>query len=83
MMQPDLFPNQPQTESAADLAQLPAWHARAARLRAELNRHSHAYYVLDNPSIPDAEYDKLFRELQMLEQEHPELVSPDSLMLLE
>ena len=40
---------------------------RAAALRAELERHNHAYYVLDAPSIPDAEYDKLFRELQALE----------------
>ena len=78
MMQPDLFSSQPQTESAAGPAQVPEWQARAAWLRAELNRHSHAYYVLDNPSIPDAEYDKLFRELQTLEQEHPELASPDS-----
>jgi len=54
------------------------WEARATWLRAELNRHSHAYYVLDAPSIPDAEYDKLFRELQALEQEHPELISSDS-----
>lgn len=52
--------------------------ARAEWLRAELNRHSHAYYVLDNPTIPDAEYDKLFRELQLLEQSHPELDRPDS-----
>lgn len=78
MMQPDLFPTPPQTESAADIPQVPEWHARAAWLRAELNRHSHAYYVLDNPSIPDAEYDKLFRELQTLEEKHPELASPDS-----
>ncbi len=54
------------------------WHARSAWLRAELNRHAHAYYVLDNPSIPDAEYDHLFRELQQLEEAHPELVTPDS-----
>ncbi len=47
--------------------------ARAAWLSAELNRHNHAYYVLDMPSIPDAEYDALFRELQALEQQHPEL----------
>ena len=52
--------------------------ARAAWLRAELNRHAHAYYVLDNPSIPDAEYDKLFLELSALERQHPELCSPDS-----
>ena len=51
---------------------------RIAQLRAELERHSHAYYVLDAPTIPDAEYDKLFRELQALETEHPELVTLDS-----
>ncbi|MFI4940324.1 MAG: hypothetical protein ACHP7O_08310, partial [Burkholderiales bacterium] len=54
------------------------WSARAAWLRAELNRHGYAYYVLDAPTIPDAEYDKLFRELQALEGLHPELVAQDS-----
>ncbi len=54
------------------------WQARGAWLKRELNRHSHAYYVLDAPTVPDAEYDKLFRELQALEQVHPELVSFDS-----
>jgi len=52
--------------------------ARASWLRAELNRHAHAYYVLDSPTIPDAEYDKLFLELSALEQLHPELCSADS-----
>ena len=42
---------------------------RAAWLRAELERHNHAYYVLDAPNIPDAEYDRLCRELQGLEAE--------------
>ncbi len=51
---------------------------RAAGLRAELERHNHAYYVLDNPTIPDAEYDRLFRELQALEQQYPELQTADS-----
>lgn len=51
---------------------------RAAALRSEIERHNHAYYVLDRPSVPDAEYDRLFRELQQLEAEHPELASPDS-----
>ncbi|HAF45695.1 MAG TPA: DNA ligase [Gallionellaceae bacterium] len=51
---------------------------RIVQLRAELERHNHAYYVLDAPSIPDAEYDKLFRELQALEAQHPELLTPDS-----
>lgn len=52
--------------------------ARAQSLRAEIERHDHAYYVLDAPSIPDAEYDKLFRELQALETEFPELARADS-----
>lgn len=51
---------------------------RAAWLRAEIARHNHAYYVLDAPTVPDAEYDRLFRALQDLEAEHPELLTPDS-----
>ena len=51
---------------------------RIAQLRAEIERHNHLYYVLDEPSIPDAEYDKLFRELQTLEARHPELLSLDT-----
>jgi DNA ligase (NAD+) len=51
---------------------------RARRLRGEIARADHDYYVLDAPSIPDAEYDRLFRELRELEEEHPELVEPDS-----
>jgi len=52
--------------------------ARIKQLREEIERHSHAYYVLDSPSIPDAEYDRLFRELQALEAAHPELLTADS-----
>jgi DNA ligase (NAD+) len=52
--------------------------ARAAALRQEIERHNYAYYVLDAPTVPDAEYDRLFRELQALEHDHPELVTPDS-----
>jgi DNA ligase (NAD+) len=51
---------------------------RAAELRATLQHHAHLYYVLDAPQIPDAEYDRLFQELQALEQAHPELRTPDS-----
>ncbi|MFW3895511.1 NAD-dependent DNA ligase LigA [Pseudomonas bharatica] len=51
---------------------------RILELRAELDQHNYRYYVLDEPSIPDAEYDRLFRELQALEAEHPELVTEDS-----
>ncbi len=52
--------------------------ARAAELRAEIEEHNRRYYVDDAPSVSDAEYDALFRELQALESEHPELVTPDS-----
>ncbi|AUN94860.1 NAD-dependent DNA ligase LigA [Pseudazoarcus pumilus] len=51
---------------------------RIERLRDAIRAHDHAYYVLDAPTVPDAEYDRLFRELQALEAEHPELVTPDS-----
>lgn len=54
------------------------WHMRAAWLRSELTRHGRAYHVFDAPTIPDAEYDKLFCELQELETRHPELASMDS-----
>lgn len=47
-------------------------------LAKELHAHNHQYYTLDQPSIPDAEYDRLMRRLQSLEQENPELLSPDS-----
>jgi len=52
--------------------------ARAAELRRLLERANHAYYVLDKPEISDAEYDRLFRELQELEAQHPELRTTDS-----
>ncbi len=51
---------------------------RAAELRALLQHHAHRYYVLDEPEIPDAEYDRLFQELQAIEAAHPELLTPDS-----
>jgi DNA ligase (NAD+) len=51
---------------------------RAAELRALLHQASYDYYVLDRPTLPDAEYDRLFRELQALERERPELRTPDS-----
>src|ERR1700761_4380328 len=51
---------------------------RAAELRQQLEQANHEYYVLDAPSLPDAEYDKLFRELQALEEQHPELRTADS-----
>ena len=51
---------------------------RALALRELLNTYGHQYYVLDAPSVPDAEYDRLFRELQLLEAAHPELLTSDS-----
>ena len=51
---------------------------RAARLREQIDRANHAYYQLDAPEISDAEYDRLFRELQALEEAHPEVRTPDS-----
>ena len=51
---------------------------RALDLRTRLHAHAHRYYVLDDPQIPDAEYDRLFNELQALELAHPALQSPDS-----
>ena len=70
----DLFAPAPSMPPALPAAAL----ERAAALRAELDLHAHRYYVLDEPSIPDAEYDKLFQELQALEAAHPELQTPDS-----
>ncbi len=51
---------------------------RAAALRKDIEHHNHRYYVLDDPEIDDAGYDRLFRELVDLEQAHPELAAPDS-----
>ena len=52
--------------------------ARAARLRSDLTRYNYHYYVLDDPLVPDSEYDRLMRELQALEQRYPALRTPDS-----
>ena len=51
---------------------------RIATLRDELHAHAYRYYVLDTPSIPDADYDRLYRELEALEAAHPELITSDS-----
>jgi len=62
-----------------------AWLAKATsvsgeidKLREEIRRHEELYYVLDNPEISDAEYDALLEKLQALEQQHPDLITPDS-----
>ena len=69
----DLFAQSPSSETAPDNPS-----TRAQDLRRQLHHHVHAYYTLDAPEIPDAEYDRLFRELQALESTHPELLTPDS-----
>ena len=51
---------------------------KAASLRDQIRHHNHRYHALDDPEIPDAEYDRLMFELQRLEYEFPDLVSPDS-----
>src|SRR5690554_5463346 len=51
---------------------------RAAALRREIEEHNYRYYVLNDPAVPDAEYDRLLRELEEMEAAHPELVTPDS-----
>ncbi|MFY9178860.1 MAG: NAD-dependent DNA ligase LigA [Venatoribacter sp.] len=70
----DLFAEEPQGSSGVsnDL------QAQINALRSEINQHNHRYYVLDEPSVPDAEYDRLMRELQALEAVHPELITSDS-----
>ena len=68
MQTPDLFDPAPASVALAELTQL----------RHLLHEHAHRYHVLDAPTIPDAEYDRLFRELQAIEAAHPELVSADS-----
>jgi DNA ligase (NAD+) len=51
---------------------------RARQLRDEINDHDHRYYVLNEPAVPDAEYDRLMKELREIETAHPGLVTPDS-----
>jgi DNA ligase (NAD+) len=51
---------------------------RATQLRAEIDRHNYRYHVLDDPEVPDAEYDRMLRELKALEEKHPDLVVPES-----
>jgi len=70
MSQPDLFGDAPDAASPAA--------RRVQALREQIEHHAQLYYTLDAPVLPDAEYDKLFLELQALEAAHPELVTPDS-----
>src|SRR5258708_25567870 len=52
--------------------------AGVVEVREEVRRHERAYYVLDQPEVSDAEYDALFLELRRIEEERPDLVTPDS-----
>ncbi|WP_210395705.1 NAD-dependent DNA ligase LigA [Motiliproteus sediminis] len=56
----------------------PALRQQIVTLREQIDEHNYRYYVLDEPSVPDAEYDRLMAQLRRLEQAHPELVSADS-----
>lgn len=53
-------------------------HKRAEKLREQLSEYAHEYYVLDSPSVDDAVYDSLFGELKKIEEEYPEIITPDS-----
>ncbi|WCM90436.1 NAD-dependent DNA ligase LigA [Acidovorax sp. NCPPB 3576] len=68
---PDLF-SAPAHDSLGQVA------IKIEALRAQLNQWAHQYYVLDEPTVPDAEYDRAFQALQALETAHPELLTPDS-----
>ncbi|VAW56195.1 DNA ligase (NAD(+)) [hydrothermal vent metagenome] len=57
---------------------MPKIESRINQLRSQLNHHSYQYYVLDDPEIPDVEYDRFYRELQSLEQQAPQLITLDS-----
>lgn len=74
-MQDDLFSQSASTQPSAE-NETP--ESLAQRLRTELNQHAYNYYTLDAPTIPDAEYDKLFKQLQTLEEQHPQLKTKDS-----
>ncbi|MEN6372573.1 MAG: NAD-dependent DNA ligase LigA [Armatimonadota bacterium] len=68
MNEPNLFDQEPPEEA----------RERAEELRREINKHNYLYYVLDQPAISDAQYDKLMRELQSIEGQYPPLAAPDS-----
>jgi DNA ligase (NAD+) len=59
-------------------AQIPEWETHYQSLCNLIARYDHEYYVLDAPSVPDSEYDRVYHELQSLEHEHPSLITPNS-----
>mgnify|MGYP000498141318 FL=1 len=71
----DLFSDADEEKGASALA---LDTDRAQQLHQLLHKYAHSYYTLDAPEVPDAEYDRLFRELQALEQKHPSLQTPHS-----
>ncbi len=73
-MQGSLFPSQPSSRSPVPATA----RERVAALRSAIAAHDHRYYVLDAPTVSDAEYDALYRELQQLETQYPELITSDS-----
>lgn len=73
----DLFSDSPEDKPQA-LNALELASQKASELRQILHRYAHAYYTLDAPEVPDAEYDRLFRQLQEIEHQHPSLASADS-----
>src|SRR5690606_31570017 len=66
------------SDISSSLAVPEAAAKRAADLRAQLHQHNYAYYTLDEPQVPDAEYDRLMRELRQLEADYPQLLTADS-----
>ena len=81
MSQTDLFSSPPDLSSGPDSQTLQAVASLAelaAELRRQLHHHAHRYYVLDAPEVPDAEYDRLFQQLQAIEAAHPDLRTADS-----
>ena len=78
--QPSLFDDVPSNSSDNEHSneQPDKLSSRVVELHSLLHQANHAYYVMDNPSIPDAEYDRLFHELKKIESDHPEFLSTDS-----
>ena len=77
----DLFSAEPQDQKASKAIKSGVPEtvvAKAAALRAQLNQWAHEYYVLDTPTVPDGEYDRVYQQLEALEGVYPALVTPDS-----
>ena len=77
----DLFsaePDDSKAQAATNTGAPEKVRLKIAELRAQLNQWAHEYYVLDAPSVPDGEYDRLYQQLEALEGAYPELVTSDS-----